>query len=175
MKNYYSVFMYTNKQNEKKYIGYSSLSPLSIKMRGEKYFKGNSAMLSDFQTFGIENFSFEVLESELTKEEAQIKKVQYVSKYETSNPDKGYNSYLPSYDTEGKRIKKSYYTHKERTIHYYCVELDQTFESSKLAELATGIDSSSIRKAARGERHSAGKHPETGEKLHWREVAANAR
>ena len=33
---------------------------------------------------------------------------------------------------------------------------------------ATGIDNSSILKACKGIRHSAGKHPETGEKLHWK-------
>ena len=49
----------------------------------------------------------------------------------------------------------------------YCVELDLTFKTSLEAKEVTGIDNSSILKACKGIRHSAGKHPETGEKLHW--------
>lgn len=53
----------------------------------------------------------------------------------------------------------------------YCVELDLTFKTSLAAKEATGIDNSSILKACKGIRHSAGKHPETGEKLHWQFVS----
>lgn len=48
-----------------------------------------------------------------------------------------------------------------------CIELNLVFKSSAVAQKATGIDQSSILKACKGERKSAGKHPETGEKLHW--------
>jgi hypothetical protein len=54
---------------------------------------------------------------------------------------------------------------KNRLIH--CIELDLTFETSLEAMAATGIDNSSILKVCKGIRHSAGKHPETGERLHW--------
>lgn len=53
----------------------------------------------------------------------------------------------------------------------YCVELDLTFKTSLAAQAATGVDNSSILKACKGIRHSAGKHPETGEKLHWQFVS----
>ena len=54
---------------------------------------------------------------------------------------------------------------KDKLIH--CIELDLIFKTSMAAQEATGIDQSSILKACKGERKSAGKHPETGEKLHW--------
>lgn len=55
---------------------------------------------------------------------------------------------------------------KEKLI--YCIELDLTFETAIEAMNATGVDNSSILKACKGIRYSAGKHPETGEKLHWK-------
>lgn len=54
---------------------------------------------------------------------------------------------------------------KNKLIH--CIELDLTFKTSLEAKEVTGIDNSSILKACKGIRHSAGKHPDTGEKLHW--------
>lgn len=53
----------------------------------------------------------------------------------------------------------------------YCIELDQTFKTSLEAKEVTGIDNSSILKACKGIRHSAGKHPDTGEKLHWQFIS----
>jgi hypothetical protein len=54
---------------------------------------------------------------------------------------------------------------KGRLIH--CIELDLTFKTSLEAKEVTGIDNSSILKACKGIRHSAGKHPDTKEPLHW--------
>jgi hypothetical protein len=64
-----------------------------------------------------------------------------------------------------KRQKRRIIIMKNRLIH--CIELDLTFETSLEAMAATGIDNSSILKVCKGIRHSAGKHPETGERLHW--------
>lgn len=58
---------------------------------------------------------------------------------------------------------------------YYCVELDEAFISSTAAAEATNTDASSIIKASKGIRHSAGKHPETGEKLHWKIIEYKGR
>lgn len=55
-----------------------------------------------------------------------------------------------------------------RAVSVYCVELDRYFESAAVAGRELGIDASGIGKACRGTRDSAGKHPETKEKLHWR-------
>lgn len=52
-------------------------------------------------------------------------------------------------------------------IPVQCITTGQIFLSTKEVEEQWGIDGSSIRKCIRGERHSAGKHPQTGEKLSW--------
>lgn len=49
----------------------------------------------------------------------------------------------------------------------YCIELDMAFSSMTEASLKTGIDQGTISKACSGKRASAGRHPVTGEKLHW--------
>lgn len=59
---------------------------------------------------------------------------------------------------------------KGLVLPVYCIELDQTFESASAAKRATGIDCTQISKNARGITKSAGKHPETGVKLHWQFV-----
>lgn len=49
----------------------------------------------------------------------------------------------------------------------YCPELDREFWGAKEVELEFGIDSSYISACINGKQKSAGKHPITGEKLHW--------
>lgn len=52
----------------------------------------------------------------------------------------------------------------------YCVTTDEIFPSQCAAARHYGIAQTNISKCIRGERHSAGKHPETGEKLVWKRV-----
>jgi group I intron endonuclease len=49
----------------------------------------------------------------------------------------------------------------------YCYELDEYFWGAREAEQKYGISSCHISSCCRGSRKSCGKHPETGEKLHW--------
>lgn len=49
----------------------------------------------------------------------------------------------------------------------YCPELDREFWGAKEVELELGIDATYIAACLRGRQKSAGKHPVTGEKLHW--------
>lgn len=49
----------------------------------------------------------------------------------------------------------------------YCPELNREFWGAKEVELEFGIDSSYISACINGKQKSAGKHPLTGEKLHW--------
>lgn len=49
-----------------------------------------------------------------------------------------------------------------------CVELNETFDSIKAASDKTGICASNITMCCSGKIQSAGRHPITGEKLHWK-------
>lgn len=55
----------------------------------------------------------------------------------------------------------------------YCPELDREFWGAKEVELEFGIRATDIASCLRGKQKSAGKHPLTGERLHW--VDANER
>ena len=52
----------------------------------------------------------------------------------------------------------------------YCPELDREFWGAKEAEFELGIDASYISACLIGKQKSAGKHPLTGEKLHWVDI-----
>ena len=52
----------------------------------------------------------------------------------------------------------------------YCPELDREFWGAKEVELELGIRAADITSCLRGRQKSAGKHPTTGEKLHWFDV-----
>lgn len=49
----------------------------------------------------------------------------------------------------------------------YCIELDEYFGATREAEQKYGISHSCISACLNGKQQSAGKHPVTGEKLHW--------
>jgi len=55
----------------------------------------------------------------------------------------------------------------KNNMKVYCLELDKFFDSIKLASLALNIGSSAISKVCKSKLKSSGKHPETGESLHW--------
>lgn len=71
---------------------------------------------------------------------------------------------------EDQKKRKSYYIPVVKTRLVYCIELDTTYTNAAEAERALGIDRSTIGKVCRGQRASAGRHPETNERLHWKYI-----
>ena len=63
-----------------------------------------------------------------------------------------------------RKIRSSEHKNVKRI---YCIELDMEFESIKSGSDYVGIDPSCISAQLHGDQKSAGKHPKTGEKLHW--------
>lgn len=74
-------------------------------------------------------------------------------------------------EDKNDELIKSLYFKKEILkgikIPIYCPELNQFFDSAADAERQLKIDASSIRKVIRGEKITAGKHPDTKKPLHW--------
>ena len=50
----------------------------------------------------------------------------------------------------------------------YCIELDEYFWGAKEAYLKYGFSRTNITECCEGNRKSCGRHPITGEKLHWK-------
>lgn len=88
------VYMIINKVNDKKYIG------ISTKSFAERYPHGfrahhNPHLRKSIKKYGHENFEIVLLEKNVKDLETLCKLEQeYIEKYDTCNPDKGYNKSL---------------------------------------------------------------------------------
>ena len=59
-------------------------------------------------------------------------------------------------------------------VSVYCPELNMTFQTISDAAKYTGAGRSNIQQCLRGKRHTAGKHKETNQKLHWEKLKNNS-
>lgn len=74
----------------------------------------------------------------------------------------------PSTDTRAKMsAKRKGFKDGAATRPVYCIEMDTIFWGAMDAKNQYGINDNAIRFSMNNIRSSAGKHPETGEKLHW--------
>ena len=92
----YYIYCFTNKINDKKYIG-STINEPNIRYKQHLYHVNNITAKSDYplyaaiRKYGIENFSFKVIDSgEWTEEELRIIEKNYIIEYKTVSPF-GYN------------------------------------------------------------------------------------
>lgn len=89
MDNKSGIYKITNKINGKCYIGKSI--NIFRRWRDEKNFRGiNIYLKASFEKYGIENFTFEILE-ECIEEELNEKEKYYISLFDSTNKEKGYN------------------------------------------------------------------------------------
>ena len=61
----------------------------------------------------------------------------------------------------------------EKYESIYCIELDMIFDSPSQIEREKVASRTCVARCLRGERKSAGKHPITGEPLHWKQIKNN--
>jgi len=86
----YSVYMHTNKKNNKKYIGITSINPTRRwRNDGSGYTCGH--FKHAIEKYGWDNFTHEILKTELTEEEAKAEEIRLIALYDTTNEAKGYN------------------------------------------------------------------------------------
>lgn len=87
----HKIYCYTNLLNGKKYIGRTKQTLTQRAGKDGKKYYGCLHFGYAIKKDGWGNFSAEILEDGLTYEEACEKEKEYISKFETSNPEKGYN------------------------------------------------------------------------------------
>lgn len=97
--NTYSIYCHTNKLNGKKYIGQTKQS-LERRFEKGKAYKNCVLFYNAIQKYGWENFEHEILETNLSLEDANVREAYYISLYGLTDPQKGYNIY-----TGGKNFK----------------------------------------------------------------------
>lgn len=86
----YTVYMHTTPSN-KVYIGITARKPEQRWDNGNGY-RNNKHFYSAIRLYKWENIKHEILETGLTKEQACAKEIELIAKYDSTNPDKGYNN-----------------------------------------------------------------------------------
>ena len=89
MKEYY-IYLHRNKINGKVYIGQTCQKPEKRWNYGHGY-KNCPRFYSAIVSYGWSNFEHIILENNLTSDEANEKEQYYIKKYNSQNPDLGYN------------------------------------------------------------------------------------
>ena len=86
----YIVYMHVNKINNKRYIGITCRKPEDRWKNGSGYIN-NKYFNNAIKKYGWCNFEHHILYTNLTKEEAEQKEIEFISKYKTTQLENGYN------------------------------------------------------------------------------------
>ena len=84
------VYMHINKINGKQYIGITCQTE-NQRFRNGRGYKTSKYFYKAIQKYGWDAFEHIVLYRGLSEEEAKAKEIELIAKYDTRNPDKGYN------------------------------------------------------------------------------------
>ena len=84
------VYRHLNEVNGKMYVGITSSKPTTRWNNGNGY-KHNKHFYGAIQKYGRDAFRHDILYTGLTQEEAARLEIKLIAKYQTQDPDKGYN------------------------------------------------------------------------------------
>lgn len=116
----YCVYKHTSPQG-RVYIGITSL-PVQRRWQGGMGYRYNTHFYNAILKYGWDNFSHEVLVSDISKEEAEAKEIELIARYDSTNPQKGYNHDFGGSSvgrmSEETRRKISESTKGEKSCHY---------------------------------------------------------
>ena len=90
IENNYCVYIHTNKINNKKYIGVTKLDPEQRWKNGMGYKK--QSFYNAIMKYGWDNFQHKIIYKNLTAKEASIKEQELIKKFQSNNPNFGYNN-----------------------------------------------------------------------------------
>lgn len=167
--------MHRNKINNKVYIG-QTCQPLEQRFRNGNGYKDSPVFYNAIKKYGQSNFKTEILERNLSLEEANQKEIFYIKKYNSTNIKFGYNVSSGGGGSQG--IPKSKETKEKisntlkekpnnKSIPIKCINTGEEFISISAAARAYNIKSTShLKEAAIGKRKYYGKDPLTKEKLY---------
>lgn len=86
----YSVYIHTNKVNNKRYVGITS-QKLESRWKCGTGYKGQKRFYNAIKSYGWDGFTHEVVASGLSKEQAEALEVELISKYKSNDLQFGYN------------------------------------------------------------------------------------
>ena len=118
----YTVYMHVNKANGKKYIVITCQKNLQNRWKNGAGYRQQKRFYNAIKCYGFEGFYHLVLESGLTKEQAEAKEQEYIRKYKSNDLNYGYNiengGHVNKYtDEQRKRMSAAHlgHTHSEKT------------------------------------------------------------
>lgn len=183
MKKQYYIYLTTNLVNGKKYIGqhYGDIN--------DKYLGSGVAFTRALNKYGKENFQKEILEV-TTKNKVNEREQYYINLHNAFLSEEYYNLTPGGESLNVEKINQAKEQwQKEHPIEYQnqvdkwrmagskanskkvlCITTNEEFESASAAGRFYKIPQPNISKCCKGERNSAGKHPETGEKMVWKYI-----
>lgn len=187
MDNCYTVYIHINKINNKVYIGQSK----NIKKRWSvsSYKNSTPRFYKAIEKYGWDNFKHIILKENLNLEEANYWEKYYIQLYHSTDIKYGYNlseggsgtislkgENNPFYNHKHTEAniqlmkKKKYGGNNPNAKRVLCITTGDIFPSCREAADWCGIPRQNINRCCVGGRPSAGKHPETKERLIWRYV-----
>lgn len=149
-------------------------------------YKSSPYFYHAIKKYGWENFKHEILCFCDSQEKADDKEKYYIALYKSTNAQYGYNlseggdhkvilvgennSFYGKHHTEETKALLSEQQRHIGTKKVKCITTGEIFESAHYAAEWCGISKQGIQRCCVGGRPTAGKHPETKEKLQWRYV-----
>lgn len=86
----YSVYIHTA-PNGKKYVGLTSQQPPEKRFANGHGYIGNPLFYAAIMDYGWDKIRHEIIETNLTAEEASKMEIDLIKEYDTTNPEHGYN------------------------------------------------------------------------------------
>lgn len=88
MNKFFTIYKTTNKINGKVYVGQHKVKSLFAR---DNYLGSGRKLKPAIKKYGKENFSKEIITIAMTQSEADVLEKYYIEKYDSTNPEKGYN------------------------------------------------------------------------------------
>ena len=88
MSKYFTIYKTTNKVNGKVYIGQHKVRSV---FATDRYLGSGVKLKPAIKKYGKENFSKEIITIAMSQLEADVLEKYYIEKYDSTNPEKGYN------------------------------------------------------------------------------------
>lgn len=153
MKNNYCVYKHTSKIDGRSYVGITRVGVEERWKNGYGY-KKNIYFWRYIQKYGWDSLTHEILYENLSEEEAIVKEIELIAKWDLTNKEKGFN------------LDKGGSTNNHFWRGVYCIETKTEYDGTRIAERETGIPATCICACCNGKRKFAGKD-NNGQPLHW--------
>lgn len=179
------MFLIYKHTNLEIYIGYTGEQLPEQRWKGGRGYHNSHRFYSAILEYGWRNFSHEIIENNiLTKEKALEREAFWIAHYRAADPAYGYNMVnkhpkiksrkqftFKSEETRARQREGASKGGKAQSQRVQCLETQMIFDSQTEAARWCGLHSGSqISLHLNGKAQSAGRHPETNIKLHWKRV-----